>query len=104
MKKLYWLGSSLEDLRALPASARSEAGLDLYLVQSGLLPRDWRSMPLVGPGVREIRNRTPEGAFRVLYVVESDVEVFVLHAFQKKTEKTARVDIEKAQVRYRLIP
>lgn len=61
-------------------------------------------MPDVGAGVREIRVRTRDGAFRAFYVVESATDVYVLHAFQKKTRKTPVKDIEKGKARYRLIP
>ena len=53
---------------------------------------------------REIRIRTSDGAFRVFYVVESATDVYVLHAFQKKTQKTASKEIEKGKARYKLIP
>ena len=61
-------------------------------------------MPDVGAGVREIRNRTKDGAFRVFYVVESATDIYVLHAFQKKTQRTSPKDIEKGKARYKLIP
>ena len=47
-KVLYWLGASLEDLRKLPDGVKSEVGLDLYLVQCGMPPRDWKPIPEVG--------------------------------------------------------
>jgi phage-related protein len=104
MKHLYWLGKSLDDLKAFPAAVRIEAGTDLRLVQRGAEPRNWKPMPEVGAGAREIRIRTLEGAYRVLYVVESTDAVYVLHAFQKKSQKTSRRDIEKGKARYKLIP
>jgi phage-related protein len=52
---------------------------------------------------REIRIRTADGAFRVIYVVEREDAVYVLHAFQKKTERTSRQDIERGRARYRMI-
>lgn len=104
MKTIYWLGTSLDDLRGFPASVRVEAGTDLRLVQAGMDPRDWKPVPEVGAGVREIRNRTRDGAFRTFYVVESATDVFVLHVFQKKSERTAPRDIQKGRSRYRLIP
>src|SRR3546814_3565471 len=61
-------------------------------------------MPDIGKGVREIRNRTSDGAFRVFYVVESATDVYVLHAFRKKTQKTSRQDMEKGKARYKLVP
>ena len=104
MRSLHWIGKSLDDLRSFPVSAKTEAGTDLRLVQQGVEPRDWKPMPDIGAGVREIRNRTKDGAFRVLYVVESATDVYVLHAFQKKTQRTPIKDIEKCKARYKLIP
>lgn len=104
MKRLHWIGASLEDLRAFPETARVEAGTDLRRVQQGVDPRDWKPMPGVGRGVREIRHRTNEGAFRVFYVVENATDVYVLHAFQKKTQRTSKQDLQIGQARYKLIP
>jgi phage-related protein len=58
----------------------------------------------VGKGAREIRIRAADGTFRVFYVVASADAVYVLHAFQKKTQKTTQRDIEKGKARYRLMP
>ena len=104
MKTLYWLGTSLVDLRVFPDYARAEAGTALRLVQQGVEPRDWKPMPDVGKGVREIRIRDEAGAFRVFYVVESGDAVSVLHAFQKKTQRTSKQDLDKGKARYKLIP
>lgn len=60
-------------------------------------------MPSVGPGVREIRVREPSGAFRVIYVAQFAAAIYVLHAFQKKTQATPRHDIELARERLKAI-
>jgi phage-related protein len=60
-------------------------------------------MSTVGPGVREIRIRDESGAYRVLYVANIGNHIYVLHAFQKKTQKTNLRDIELAAVRFRNI-
>lgn len=104
MKGLCWLGTSLDDVRGFPAEVRREAGTELFLVQRGLDPTDWKPMATVGAGVREIRIRSRSGAYRVLYVVESDTDVYVLHAFRKTTQRTAQADIAKGRARYALIP
>lgn len=103
MKKLHWIGTSLDDLRAFPTNARSEAGTDLRLIQQGADPRHWKPMPDIGAGAREIRIRTMDGAYRVFYVVKSSTAVYVLHAFQKKTQRTASMDIARGKARYKLI-
>lgn len=59
-------------------------------------------MATVGPGVREIRIRVL-GEWRVLYVAHFEGVVYVLHAFQKRSAKTRREDIELARRRYRRI-
>ncbi|MFT4178370.1 MAG: type II toxin-antitoxin system RelE/ParE family toxin [Thermomonas sp.] len=104
MKELYWLGTSRDDVKAFPLDARKEAGTDLRLIQQGAQPRDWKPMQAVGKGAREIRIRTQDGAFRVFYVVESATAVYVLHAFQKKTQRTSQQDLDKGKARYKLIP
>ena len=71
------------------------------MVQVGREPDDWKPMSAVGLGAREIRVRDAAGAFRVLYVARFADAVYVLHAFQKKSEKTAREDLALAQKRYR---
>jgi phage-related protein len=98
LKPIRFLGSSLVDLRAFPDSPRQEAGYQLFQVQRGDEPDDWRPMRTVGPGVREIRLHN-EGQYRVLYVVNFRGGIYVLHAFQKKTQKTRKMDIEIARRR-----
>lgn len=100
MKLLRFVGSSLDDLRDFPAEARRQAGFELYAVQRGFDPSDWKTMPEVGAGAREIRIHVL-GEWRVLYVAKFGDAVYVLHAFQKKARKTRREDIELARHRYR---
>ncbi len=102
MKALEFVGSSLDDLREFPAEARRAAGFELGFVQRGLDPSDWKPMNQVGAGVREIRVHVL-GEWRVLYVARFAEAVYVLHVFQKKTQKTRREDIELARVRYGMI-
>ncbi len=103
MKELVFLGDSLEQLRDFPETARKEAGVQLHKVQQGIEPSDWKPMTTVGQGVREIRIRDEAGAFRVLYVAKIEDAVYVLHAFQKKTQQTAKRDLDLAAARMRQI-
>jgi phage-related protein len=100
-KPVEFLGSSLDDLREFPLEARREAGYQLDRVQHGLDPDDWKPMTSIGPGVREIRIRDATGAWRVVYVAKFAGSIWVLHCFQKKTQKTSRTDIALAAARYR---
>lgn len=101
VKPVEFIGSSLDDLRTFPLLARREAGHQIDQVQNGQEPDDWKPMSVVGHGVKEIRIRDPAGAFRVIYVAKFAEAVYVLHCFQKKTEKTSRTDVDLASKRYR---
>ena len=92
-KSLVWVGSSLRDIQAFPPDARRKAGHELYQVQIGLAPSDWKPMPSIGPGVVEIRLRT-QVQHRVFYVAKFAEAIYVLHSFQKTTRKTPSADIE----------
>jgi phage-related protein len=96
IKAVIFQGSALSDLRSFPSSARPEAGFQLDRIQLGKEPDDWKPMTTVGPGVQEIRIRDASGAFRVIYIAKLESAIYVLHCFQKKTQKTSRVDIDLA--------
>ncbi len=100
-KPVVFRGSSLDDLRAFPEPARREAGYQIDKVQNGRESNDWKPMKTVGPGVREIRIRDVAGAFRVIYVAKFMDAVYVLHCFEKKTQKTSKADLDVAARRYR---
>jgi len=70
------------------------------MVQVGREPNDWKPMPTVGAGAAEIRVKDETSAYRVIYVARFADAVYVLHAFQKKTQKTALSDLELAASRY----
>ena len=87
-------------MRVFAKDARRRAGYELYRVQQGLDPTDWKPMPSVGPGVREIRIHT-DGEHRVIYVATFEEAIYVLHAFEKKTRKTRRADMDVGRKRLR---
>ena len=99
-KAVIWAGSARRDVRAFAKDARRRAGYELYRVQQGLDPTDWKPMPSVGPGVREIRIHT-DGEHRVIYVARFEEAIYVLHAFEKKTRKTRRADMDVGRKRLR---
>lgn len=101
MKPLTFIDSSQKDLRDMPEAVRHEIGLELMRVQFGGEPSDFKPMLTVGAGVYEIRVRDDTGAFRAMYVAKFESAVYVLHAFQKKTQKTAKADLELAASRYK---
>lgn len=100
MKLLRFLGDSLKSLREFPEDARHDAGYQLDKVQRGEQPDDFKPMPSIGKGVEELRVWDDSGTYRVIYTARLADAVYVLHAFQKKTQATARRDVELARKRY----
>lgn len=103
MKSVVWVGSAKKDLQQnFSSEARKEAGYQIYRIQTGLDPKDWKPVIGVGLGVREIRIHV-ENEYRILYVAGFEDALFILHAFVKKTQKTSRRDLELAKERLALI-
>ena len=102
MKSLKFIGTSLEDLKDFPAEARRATGFELDAIQRGLTPSDWKPMTSVGPNAYEVRIHVL-GEWRIIYVTKFREHIYVLHAFQKKTQKTRQSDIEIARNRYQQI-
>jgi phage-related protein len=102
MKPIVWCGDSLRSVRAFPEDARRESGHQLNRVQQGLDPHDWKPMSSVGPGVREVRIRV-EGQFRILYIAKLPDAIYVLCAFEKKSQKTPQRELQLAADRLQLI-
>ena len=100
MKVLRFMGASLKNLREFPEDARHDAGYQLERVQRGEPPEDFKPMPTIGKGVEEIRVWGDAGTFRVIYTARLADAVWVLDAFQKKTQATAKRDIDLAKSRY----
>lgn len=97
------MGDSKAVISAFPESARQEAGFQIEQVQRGEDPDDWKPMNAIGAGVREIRIRDKAGAFRVIYTATFADYVYILHAFQKKSQTTAKRDIELARIRFKML-
>ena len=100
MKPITFLGDSLKCLRAFPDDAKQDAGYQLDKVQHGQQPDDFKPMPSVGKGVEELRIWDEHGTYRVIYLARLADAVYVLHAFQKKTQATAQRDIDLAKKRF----
>lgn len=102
-KEIRWMGSSYRDLLAFPEEPRCQAGFQLGKIQAGLDPDDWKPFDIIGPGTREVRIREADGNYRVMYVTKFVEAVYVLHCFQKKSQKLSAQDKSIAETRYRAI-
>jgi phage-related protein len=102
-KPIDWRGSALRDLKAFPEDAKRAAGFQLRKVQQGSDPDEFKPMPEIGSGVNEVIVDTADGWFRVMYVAKFEESVYVLHSFQKKTNKTSQADKDIAKRRYKAV-
>ena len=100
MKPVRFLGDSLKRLREFPPEARQDAGHQLYKVQRGEQPDDFKPLPAVGQGIEEIRVWDETGTYRVVYTARRAEAVYVLHAFQKKTQAMQKRDLDIAKMRF----
>ena len=99
-KPVVWLGDSLEAMTAFPEDARRIGGFQLWLVQCGQEPSDWKPMPSVGLGVNEIRIHAGV-EHRVVYIAKFQEAVYVLHAFEKRARRAPKAAIDLAKNRLR---
>ena len=100
MKPVRFLGDSLKRIREFPADVKQDTGYQLDKLQRGQKPDDFKPMPVVGKGVEEIRIWDDSGTYRVIYTARRHDAVYVLHAFQKKTQRTPQHEIDVAKARF----
>ncbi len=101
-KPLVWIGPTLEDVRGFPDDARRRIGYELRRIQQGLMPSDFKPLPVVGSGVYEIRIHTSL-EHRVIYVAKLQEAIYVIHAFEKRSRKTTHRDVEIARKRLAIV-
>jgi phage-related protein len=90
----------------MPDAVRHAIGIELKIVQLGGTPTDIKPITSVGAGACEIGIRDVAGACRTIYVTKFADSIYVLHVFQKKTQKSAKadLDLDLSSRRYKLIP
>lgn len=99
LKPAVFIGASKRAIREFPELARWQAGNEINELQHGRMPDDWKSMRDVGAGAIEIRIHEPH-EHRVICVAKMPEAIYILHAFEKKTKKTSRKDLEIARKAY----
>jgi len=85
-KPVIWVGSSKDDISSLPGPVKASFGHRLRQVQNGETPLDMKPLPRFGTGMFELRERFDRNAYRLMYVVNLEKAVYVLHAFMKKSK------------------
>jgi phage-related protein len=90
MKPIRFLGTARRDLAAFLEWARRQAGYELFMVQVGREPADFKPLPTVETGAYELRIRDAAGAFRVVYVPSSRKRFMSCTGFRKAPERRPR--------------
>ena len=100
-KPIEWRGDSRQQVQTWPKAARTRVGTGLRAVERGKLPPDFKPMQSIGPGVQEMRIRDDQtNQYRVVLTARFPDAIYILHAFQKKTQKTSPRDLSIAKRRF----
>ena len=98
------MGNSKKNIMAFPREVQKLIGDELQLIQYGGTPKDAKPFKGVGSGVFEIAVRYDKEAYRCVQAVQLGKNIYVLHAFQKKSKKgiqTPKQDVETIKRRYK---
>jgi phage-related protein len=96
-RPVIWVGSSKDDISALPSPVKASFGHRLRQVQNGETPLDMKPLPRFGGGVWELRERFDRNAYRLMYVVNLKRAIYVLHAFMKKSKSGIKIPKNDAE-------
>ena len=99
-KKLLFVGDSRKRIQAFPIDVQRNAGHELLEIQDGNEPSDLKTLVNTAPGIKELRLWDDSGTYRVVFVAKFEEAVYVLHAFQKKTQATSLKDLDLVRQRY----
>lgn len=98
-----WEGDSREVLHGFPDVVRQNLGFELWRLQMGERPRDYRPLPSIGPGVFELRDQDERSWYRVVYLSRIRGVIYVLHCFEKKSREMPRKEFELARKRLKAV-
>jgi phage-related protein len=100
---IVWEGDSREMLQGFPDGVRQNLGFQLWQLQLGERPADYRPLSSVGQGVFELRDQDERAWYRVVYLSRINNVIYVLHCFEKKSREMPRKDFETARQRLKAV-
>jgi phage-related protein len=103
LAQIAWEGDSREVLKGFPDGVRQNFGFELWQLQLGERPTDYRPLTSIGPGVFELRDQDERAWYRVVYLSRIEDVIYVLHCFEKKSREMPRKDFEKAKQRFKAV-
>src|SRR5271168_925856 len=96
-RPISWLKGARRDFEDFPQGAQIEMARALTVLAEGLMPEIAKPLTGFGSGVMELALRHRGDAFRVVYALQIDDDIWVVHAFQKKSNagiKTPKQEID----------
>ena len=100
---VMWEGDSREVLQSFPDGVRQNIGFQLWQLQKGERPSDYRPLQSIGSGVFELRDQDQRGWYRLVYLSRIEDVIHVLHCFEKKSREMPRREFETAKRRLKLV-
>jgi phage-related protein len=100
---IAWEDNSREVLQSFPDGVRQNLGFQLWQLQLGERPADYRPLPSIGSGVFELRDQDERAWYRVVYLSRIDDVIYVLHCFEKKSREMPRKEFETAKRRFKAV-
>ena len=91
-----------KDFRAFPIGARQKSIRALTQIAEGDAPEVAKPLTGIGAGVWELAIKERGDAYRVVYALQLDDDIWVVHAFQKKSTSgiaTPKHEIDLVRVR-----
>ncbi len=85
-REVRWVKAARRAFEDFPQAARDSASDALLLVANGEKPEIAKPLQGLGSGVWELVLKTRGDAFRVVYALQIGDEIWVIHAFQKKSK------------------
>jgi len=86
-RTVSWLKPALKDFLAFPRDAQDKAGTALTYIAEGGTPDIAKPLHGLGSGVWELAIKSRGDAFRIVYALQLGEDIWVVHAFQKKSKK-----------------
>jgi phage-related protein len=99
---IFWPEKLAEEIKEdWPVEMRKAGGFQLGRVQQGLEPNNYRPMPSIGAGVKEIKLQDEDKSqYRIIFIAKFEEAIYVFHVItKKKTQRTSQFDIDLAKKR-----
>jgi phage-related protein len=103
LASIVWEGDSREVLKAFPQAVTENFGFELWQLQQGARPRNYRPLASIGPGVFELRDQDQRTWYRVVYLSRIADVIYVLHCFEMKSREMPKKDFAKARQRLKAV-